>query len=95
MQYALAFTPHFVRMLGTRRADDLAILFQFPIHASDAPAPLDVLQAIIDQPRQAHLNGKFANRVNRARHNHGHIQIRRREDADRRFFDTWKSALDC
>ena len=43
MEDALAFAAHFVRMLRTSGANDPAIFFYLPIHASDTPAPLDVL----------------------------------------------------
>lgn len=95
MQYTLALAAHFVRMLGTSRTDDLAILLYLPVHPSDTPAPLNVLQAIVYQTSHAHLNGKFADGVDGARYDHFHIQIRRREDADGGFVAAWECALDC
>ena len=86
---------HFVRMLGTSRADNLAVFFYLPIHPSDPPAPLNVLQRVVDETRHAHLNGKFANWIDGARYDHPHIQICRREDANGGFVATRKSALNC
>lgn len=82
-------------MLGTSGADDLAILFYLPVHTSDTPAPLNVLQAIVYDTSHAHLNGEFADWVDDARYNHLHVQIRRREDADGDFVAAWQCALDC
>ena len=95
MEDALAFAAHFVRMLRTSRANDPAVLFYLPIHTSDTPAPLNVLQRSVDETSHAHLNGKFANWIDGARYDHPHIQICRREDANGGFVDTWKSALNC
>ena len=80
-------------MLGASRADDLAVLFYLPIHTPDTPAPLYILQAVVNETGHAHLNGKFANRVDGARYNDLHVEIGRRENADGGFVATWKSAL--
>ena len=82
-------------MLGTSRADDLAILFDLPVHTSDAPAPLNVFQAVVYETSHAHLNGKFTDWMDGTRYDHLHIQICRREDADRGFVAARKCALDC
>ena len=82
-------------MLGASRADNLAVFFDLPVHTSDTPAPLNVLQTIVDETSHAHLNGKFANWMDGARYDHPYIQVCRREDADGGFVAAWKSALNC
>ena len=64
---------HFVSMLGASRADDLAVFFYLPIHPSDPPSPLDILQRIVEETSHAHLNGEFANWMDGARYNYPHI----------------------
>ena len=75
-------------------ADYFAVLFYLPVHPSNAPAPLDAVQAIVDETGHAHLNGEFADWVDGARHDHLHIEICRREDANGGFVATRKGTLD-
>ena len=82
-------------MLWTSGADDLAVFFYLPVHPSNTPAPLNILQAIVYEPSHAHLNGEFADWVDGARYDDLDIQISGGKDADGEFVAAWKCALDC
>lgn len=62
VKHTLALTTDLVHVLCASRSDELLSLLNAPVELSQSPACLGV-RLVLDNARQAHLNGEIANGV--------------------------------
>ena len=82
VQNAFPFAADFVGMLGACGTDNLAVFFDFPDDAADAPAALDIFQAVVDDSCDGHSNGEFADWVYDTGYGHSDTNVCWRKDAE-------------
>lgn len=81
MKDPFALAADFVRVFVAGGRDDLAVFVDAPVHAADPPAALDVFEGGVDDARQAHLDGEFADGVDLGGEHDGGGEVCGGEDA--------------
>ncbi len=61
VQYSLPLSTNLVCVFRARRRDDFALFIDPPVQTPYAPAPLDVLEAVVDDTCHLELDGEIAN----------------------------------